>query len=259
MTILVREIYAMIHDFLIIKDGLPLFVKHYTSLDNAFTQGDNLIMVSGFFSALNSFSDSFDDLGTISELKLSNNELKLSFLKDRSIPNLIYLATYDENSNAVNVQRTLRKISRSFLMKYNINEILNWNGRINTFNSFESILNQYVEEEKQEKESEFKDRVVKLIKTVEDKLNEESSLLALKSEIKKPDNLPEYCYQIPKFTSSMKVNPKNYLTGDSSFKVFYQINGRKSIGDITSELNLEHKQVYNICKNLIKLGFIKLF
>jgi len=214
----------MIHDFLIIKDGLPLFVKHYISSNNAFTQGDNLIMVSGFFSALNSFSDSFDDLGTISELKLSNNELKLSFL-----------------------------------MKFNINEILNWNGRRNTFNSFESILNQYIEEEKEEKESEFKDRVVKLIKTVEDKLNEESSLLALKSEVKKPDNLPEYCDQIPRFTSSMKVNPKNYLTGDSSFKIFYQINGKKTISDITEELNLEHKQVYNICKNLIKLGFIKLF
>ncbi|MFX0056939.1 MAG: hypothetical protein ACFE85_10350 [Candidatus Hodarchaeota archaeon] len=248
----------MIHDFLIIKDGLPLFVKNYTTSDKAFTQGDNLIMVSGFFSALNSFSDSFDDLGTISELKLSNNELKLSFLKDKSIPNLIYLATYDENSNAVNVQRALRKISRSFLMKFNINQILNWNGRKNTFNSFEGILNQYIEEEKEEKESEFKERVVSLIKTVEDKLNEESSLLALKSEIKKNDNLPDYCYQIPRFTSSMKVNPKHYLTGDSSFNVFHQINGKKTIEEITRNLNLEHEQVYNICKNLIKLGFIKL-
>jgi hypothetical protein len=248
----------MIHDFLIIKDGLPLFVKNYFTSDKAFSQGDNLIMVSGFFSALNSFSDSFDDLGTISELKLSNNELKLSFLKDRSIPNLIYLATYDENSNAVNVQRTLRKISRSFLMKFNINEILNWNGRRNTFASFESILNKYIEEEKEEKEGEFKERVVKLIKNVENKLNEESSLLALKSEIKKPDNLPEYCHKVPRFTSSMKVNPRHYLTGESSYKVFYQINGKKTIRDITSELELEHKQVYNICKNLIKLGFVKL-
>ena len=127
----------MICDVLIIKDGMPLFVKSIANSINAFTQGDNLIMVSGFFSALNSFSDSFDDLGTISELKLSNNELKLSFLKDSSIPNLIYLATYDDKSKGVNVQRTLRKIARSFLMKYNINQIINWNGKIDAFRSFE--------------------------------------------------------------------------------------------------------------------------
>ena len=113
----------MIHDFLIIKDGLPLLSRNFTNSINVFSQSDTLILVSGFFTALNSFSDSFEDLGTISELKLSNNDLKLSFLKDNSIPNLIYLATFDESSKSVNVKRVLRKISRTFLQKYNISEI----------------------------------------------------------------------------------------------------------------------------------------
>ena len=116
----------MIHDFLIIKDGLPLLFKNFSSSKNIFSQADSLLLVSGFFSALNSFSDSFEDLGTISELKLSNNDLKLSFLKDSSIPNLLYIATYDEKSKAINVLRILRKVSRTFLQKFNINEILNW-------------------------------------------------------------------------------------------------------------------------------------
>jgi len=83
-------------------------------------------MVSGFFSALNSFSDSFEELGTISELKLSNNDLKLSFLKDSSIPNVIYIATYDEKSKPVNVLRILRKLSRTFIQKFSIDAILNY-------------------------------------------------------------------------------------------------------------------------------------
>ena len=59
----------MICDVLIIKDGLPLLSKSFcesTDIKNLFSEVDNLIMVSGFFSALNSFSDSFEDLGTIS-------------------------------------------------------------------------------------------------------------------------------------------------------------------------------------------------
>ena len=66
----------MISDILIIKDGLPLISANLTNSKNIFSQEDNLLMISGFFSALNSFSDSFEELGSISELKLSKNDLK---------------------------------------------------------------------------------------------------------------------------------------------------------------------------------------
>jgi len=254
----------MIRDIIIIKDGLPLFNKSYpissypAKGENVFSKADDLIIISGFFTALNSFSDSFEDLGTISELKLSNNELKLSFLKDSSIPNLIYLATYDENSKGVNVQRVLRKISSSFLNKYNINQILNWNGKIDMFKSFEDILNVYVTEEREEKEEEFKEKVNELFKSVEEKINEESRLFAMQIESESTEDLPEYCYKIPKFIGSNKINPKYYLTGVTACKVYSEIDGKKSINSITKRLNLEHEKVYNICKNLIKLGFINL-
>jgi hypothetical protein len=248
----------MIHDFIIIKDGLPVLVKNFSNPSNAFCHGDSLILISGFFTALNSFSDSFEDLGTISELKLSNNDLKLSFLKDSSIPNLIYLATYDENSKGVNVQRILRKVSRTFLTKFNINQILNWSGRRNEFESFEETLDRYYREELEDTDSKFKERVVELFKSVEEKLNEESDLIALKNERKHNLELPSYCTQIPNFATSSKINPKHYLTGNTSHRVFNQIDGAKSIGDISTDLNVNHEQVYNICKNLIKLGFINL-
>ncbi len=248
----------MIHDFLIIKDGLPLLFKNFSSSKNIFSQGDSLLLVSGFFSALNSFSDSFEDLGTISELKLSNNDLKLSFLKDSSIPNLLYIATYDGKSKAINVLRILRKVSRTFLQKFNINEILNWRGRTNAFQSFECILERFEQEELEDSESGFKERIVELFKCVEEKLNEESNLMALKCKLEPSPDLPHYCNQIPRFTITKKINPKYFLTGETSCKVFYQINGKKSIEQIAKSLDLEYSQVYNISKNLIKLGFISL-
>ena len=246
----------MIHDFIIIKDGLPLLVKNFSNPSNIFCHGDSLIMISGFFTALNSFSDSFEDLGTISELKLSNNDLKLSFLKDNSIPNLIYLATYDDTSKAVNVQRVLRKISKTFLMKYNINQILNWSGRVNAFKSFDEILENYQYEEIEENDLSFKERVMDLFKNVEEKLNEESNLIALREDNRKSPNVPGYCIQVPKSVSSLNINPKHYLTGEISHKVFNRINGESSIEKIAELVGCSHKNVFNICKNLIKLGFI---
>ncbi|MFX0077416.1 MAG: hypothetical protein ACFE96_18390 [Candidatus Hermodarchaeota archaeon] len=248
----------MIHDFLIIKDGLPLLSKNFSVAKNIFSESNSLIMVSGFFSALNSFSDSFEDLGTISELKLSNNELKLSFLKDPSIPNLIYIATYDDQSKPVNILRILRKIARIFIQKFSIENIINWSGNVKEFKSFECDLAAFQVEELHESDSGFKERVVALFKCVEEKINEESDLLTLKSKLEPPPNLPNYCNQVPRFTTMKKINPKYYLTGETSHKVFYQIDGKKSIRQITESLNLKHEQVYNVCKNLVKFGFVNL-
>ncbi len=248
----------MIHDFLIIKDGLPLLFKNFSIAKNIFSESDSLIMVSGFFSALNSFSDSFENLGTISELKLSNNDLKLSFLKDSSIPNLIYIATYDEKSKPVNILRILRKVARIFLQKFSIEDIIHWKGNINEFKSYDCVLTAFQEEELKESDTGFKERVVALFKCVEEKINEETNLLTLKSKLDPPPNLPNYCNQIPRFNTLKKINPKYYLTGETSHKVFYQIDGKKSIRQITESLDLKHVQVFNICKNLIKLGFVSL-
>ncbi|MFX1316799.1 MAG: hypothetical protein ACFE9T_13125 [Promethearchaeota archaeon] len=254
----------MICDFLIIKDGLPLLSKSFnasSSSQTAFTQGDNLIMASGFFSALNSFSDSFEDLGTISELKLSNNNLKVSFLRDSNIPNLIFLATYDEHSKGVNVQNTLKRISQTFLQKYNFDQILEWSGRKDTFKSFEEEIVQYINEDQEHKTPNPNQSVNDVLNSLGIKIEETANSINIGiNEVEKDnESLPEYYNHIPRFTISKKINPKFYLTGKNSHKVFYQIDGKKSIEKIATELNLEPEKVYNISKNLIKLGFISLF
>ena len=252
----------MIRDVIIIKDGMPILSMSCSKSQNLFSQGDSLIMISGFFSALNSFSDQFEDLGTISELRLSKKGFKLSFLKDPSLPNLIYLATFDDNSKGVNVQRTLRKISRTFLKKYNINQILNWSGKKDAFSSFEKEIKKYVDEEKNENELQFKKKVIDLFKNMEEKIIEQNNSfqgdnsLVLLSHDKKINNFPDYCDYIPIFKTSKKIKPQYFLSGETSFNVFNLINGGKSISQIANKLNLEHERVYNICKNLVKLGFI---
>ena len=253
----------MIRDLVIIKDGVPLLAKTLSnSQKGIFAKENDLVMLSGFFSALNSFSDQFENLGSISELQLSKSNVKLSFVKDESIPNLLYLATFDKNSKGVNVQRYLRKISHTFLKKYNINEITNWAGRVDAFKSFEQIINNYVEDEKNENELHFNKKVVDLFDDVKEKLNNYSSMtevnLESNSEIReiKSDKIPDYYNFIPTPKISKKIDLSKYLTGDKPLEVFNQINGKKSIEQIADELKLNQERVYAICKSLIKFGFI---
>ena len=250
----------MIKDVVIIKDGIPLLSKNFSNSEQLFSKTDDLIMISGFFSALNSFSDQFDDLGSICELKLSNTDSKLSFLRDRSIPNLIYLASFDEKSKGVNVQRYLRKISNTFLRKYNIDQITKWRGRANTFKSFEEIIKQFVDDEKKETEVKFKEKVVKLFNNVKEKIEDDRIISESKNSpdliIERNKEEKEFYKFIPIFKVSKKINPKYYLTGEISHKVYNHIDGKKSIIQIAKELDIAPENVYNICKNLIKLGFI---
>ncbi|MFX1374530.1 MAG: hypothetical protein ACFFA0_01850 [Promethearchaeota archaeon] len=224
-----------------------------SNVKNMFSEIDNLIMVSGFFSALNSFSDSFDDFGTIRELKLSNNNLKLSFLKDSNIPDLIFLATYDQDSELANVQEFLKIMSNLFLKNFSYNQIINWNGRLNSFKAFESTIEEYIQKEEKKKQVQYDDKVVDWLKSFEENIDV-GVKLEHGTDISDPN--PEYYSFIPTFTTAKKINPRHYLTGDISCKVYDRIDGKKSINQITEELNVEQNKVYNICKNLIKMGFI---
>jgi len=242
----------MISNIFIIKDGLPLFSANFTNSKNIFSQEDNLLMISGFFSALNSFSDSFEDLGAISELKLSKNDLKLSFLREPTIPNLIFLAAFDGKTEISNVKRFLSKASRAFLQKYDANQISNWNGKKRFFKPFEKEIRELIEDGNMNKKL-YNDQVADWLKSFEVGTKDPLKS-AMETEV--INNNPEYFDYIPIFTSSEVFDPKLYLTGDISCQVFEKIDGEKNIAQITKELDLNQNKVYSICKNLIKMGFI---
>ncbi len=192
-------------------------------------------MLSGFFSALTSFSDQFEDLGSIKTCIFKRS--KLAFLKDTSIPNLMYLASFDEKSREMDVQKYLRKISHSFLKKYNIKEIKNWSGRVDKFKSFEETIRKINEGEN---------------------ISQRKNHISINLEEIKKKNDPKYYDLVPFFKVTKKINPENYLISEISQKVFNNINNKNSIAQIAVDLGETPEKVHNICKNLIKMGFISL-
>ncbi|MHA1194539.1 MAG: hypothetical protein ACTSRH_00550 [Promethearchaeota archaeon] len=236
----------MIHDFFIVKDGLPLVVKNFSNSNSTFCRKDSLILISGFFTALNSLSNSFEDLGNISELKLSNNNLKLSFLKDKTIQNLIFIITHDDTTDGKIIREILERLSSIFLTMYRREELLQWNGNTEKFNSFERVIEMILENFTNEIYSKSMKSNFEHDKIEDDNLKEVE------------EEIPEYFKERPVFIKNLSVNPKYYLTGNSSLRVFNAIDGNKTIYQISKELNLPTEQVYNICKNLVKLGFIRL-
>ena len=253
----------MIRDVLIIKDGLPLFSKNFSNSRNFISNQNNLILISGFLTALSSFSEEFEDLGSIKELKLSNSSLRLAFLKHKNLPNLIFLASYDESTNSINAQRFLRKMSYTFLKNYDINQISNWDGNTETFINFANIVKRQVERISKEKDIDFKEKILDLFEKIQKKIDNVAVLndkdnRDLKEFHEVQDFTPKTHKSIPILKISEKLNPNFYLTGEKSKNILKKINGKKSIKEIAQELNIPKENVHNICKNLIKLGFISL-
>jgi hypothetical protein len=253
----------MIRDVLIIKDGLPLLSKSFSNSKNFISNKNNLILISGFLSALSSFSEEFEDLGSIKELKLSNSRLRLAFLKKNELPNLIFLASYDENTNSVNVQRFLRKMSYSFFKNYDINKISNWDGSSDTFLNFSNIIKEQVEKISDEKETDFEEKVITLFERIQKRIDD----VAVPQEEKElsekhPHKSQEISHKKPKYIPILKcsdnINPDFYLTGKKAKEVLKEIDGAISVKEIAQRLHLSEEKVYNICKNLVKLGFISL-
>ena len=247
----------MICDVLIIKDSLPLLSKslsNSSNVKNMFSEIDNLIMVSGFFSALNSFSNSFDSLGCISELKMDNSNLKLSFLKDTNLPELIFLATFDSGSELKSVQRFLEKILDLFLKEYDYDQIRNWNGKLDHFKAFETVIEQEINEEEIVEQKKHDIQAFNWLTSFE---IDDDDGLQIKEEIEHIEELPEFYKYIPTSMTNITIGVmRNYLTGDTSVKIYDVIDGKKTINIIAKELSMEQFKVYNICKNLVKFGFI---
>ncbi len=185
---------------------------------------------------------------------MDNSNLKLSFLRDPHVPELIFLATFDSDSDVKSVKSFLKKISTLFFEKFDINQIAKWNGKLDSFKSFENIIEECMNENETVKHTQQNTKAFDWLTSFEtvDIVKTEEEL-----EVSTPD--PEFYNFIPCFegSGSKIINPKNYLTGDTSYKVYDKIDGKKTINQITKELdNLDQTKVYNICKNLVKMGFI---
>jgi len=185
---------------------------------------------------------------------MENSNLKLSFLRGSHVPEIIFLATFDKDSDLKSVQRFLNKISGLFFEKFDINQISNWNGKLDSFKSFENIIEKSINENETEKQTQHDTKVFDWLTSFET-----DDSVIIEKDVEANKSVPEYYSSIPIFVGSAShINPKNYLVGEISYKVFEKIDGTKNINQITKELSMEQIKVYNICKNLVKLGFISL-
>ena len=185
---------------------------------------------------------------------MDNSNLRLSFLKDTQIPELIFLATFDSDSELKSVQSFLEKISHLFLKEYDYDQIKNWNGKLDHFKAFETVIEQEINEEEIVEQKKHDIQAFNWLTSFEIDDDDDGQV---KEEIECIEEIPEFYKYIPTSTTSLTIGVmKNYLTGDTSYRVFEKIDGAKTVNDIGENLQIEQIKVYNICKSLVKMGFI---
>ncbi len=84
---------------------------------------------------------------------------------------------------------------------------------------------------------------------MQEKFDEDAPILEKKS-------MPNYYSFVPFFKVKGNINPSYYLTSQNSINIFNSIDGKKNIDTIAENSDLNQEQVYAICKNLVKMGFI---
>jgi len=246
----------MIKDIFIIKDGVPLLTEQCPKVNGILSKNDNALMISGFFSALDSLSDQFQDFGNISELKLSN-DMKLSFMRDPKIDNLIYIASTDIKSDEKSVKKILKKISSSFSNKYNANMLEKWSGKRADFKEFKEELEKiYSYDDNLEESNNNQDMEEKLDvqKNHEENVNEDKNEQVIEEKIASKKNPFSSAKPILRIKSNS--NPERFLTGEKAKKIFKEINGNNNIANIAQKLQYDEIEVFNICKNFTKMGLI---
>ena len=99
----------MIQNLIIIKDGSTLLSENFGSCHKLH---GNPILLSGFFDALVSFSEEFEQ-GSLDQLKFKNSNV--NFLKSDG---LLYIIVSDLDDSFSNISTKLRKIARLFFGEY---------------------------------------------------------------------------------------------------------------------------------------------
>jgi len=120
----------MIQNLIIIKDGSTLLSENF---GNCYSLHGNPILLSGFFDALISFSEEFEQ-GSLDQLKFKNSNV--NFLKSDG---LLYIIVSDLDDSLASIRTKLRRIARLFFGEYG-KFLINFNGEITSFEKFKKTL-----------------------------------------------------------------------------------------------------------------------
>ncbi len=218
----------MLNDLFILKNGLPIFTRNECLYDNSRASEDQITMISGFLSAINSFANNVDNLGNMKEMKME--DVSFLFFKPPNDNNLLFVgASKGKDIQASIVEAMLKKISSAFIRRFPFITENKWDGETEIFKEFEEIL--------------------------ENIMHHKDSL--------DPENLGA---NISKFDSALvpyKRIKKIYERGIydlfsslDSKKVFQGIDGEKNLETIAEETDIPLIRVFSLCKSFIKMGLV---
>lgn len=219
---------AMLNDLFILKNGLPIFTKNECLYEDSRASENQITMISGFLSALNSFANNLDTLGNMKEMKME--DVSFMFFKPPNDNNLLFVgASKGKDIQAPMVEAMLKKISSAFIRRFPFITENKWDGETEIFKEFENIL--------------------------ENIMNHKDSL--------DPENLGA---NISKFDSTLAPYKRikqiyergiyDLFSSMDSKKVFQAIDGVKNLELIAEETDIPLIRVYSLCKSFIKMGLI---
>ncbi len=254
-------------DFYVLKDGLPIFSKEENRRSETSCQGDRdqLTMISGFLCAVSSFAANLGRFGSMRELSMSEN-IKLSFHKEvlRNTELLFVLITKDSDAQEVN-RRLLLKLAGTFAFKFRKELMEPWNGDVERFSCFyDEMMRDY---ESFMHDMRIREHILylKQREILSKQLNRYgSSRLGNSNGVyfqeKESEHRHQFESQISRIVPVAKIEDTATVESLSisrfAVDVFEKINGNKTLHQIAQEMGVSVQDVFNVCKSLVKSGFI---
>ncbi|MBD3353556.1 MAG: hypothetical protein GF364_18880 [Candidatus Lokiarchaeota archaeon] len=277
----------MLHNLYILRDGLPIFIKirkdikmHNTSNDVDMQNEDKVTMISGFFSAINSFAQTIGNFGDMREIKM--NQIKFSFYrrKEKEYDSLLFVGASNIEIPHRIIEKCLDQISSKFVARFPNSIKKHWNGKTEVYKVFEQELEDiiakrskmfYNSQERIEsdmyKESEvFKNNRDRLMnKYIANKIklanlrdtNQKNMVfdtIKQKSYIKCSKEMFYKLIPIKKLEQDEEIY--DIFSGEDSKRIFRLISGNHSVEEISSSTGIKKERVYDLCKTFIKMGLI---
>lgn len=256
-------------DFYVLKDGLPIFSKEENRRSETSCQEDRdqLTMISGFLCAVSSFASNLGRFGSMRELSMSEN-IKITFHKEqlRNSELLFVLITKDSDSQEVN-RRLLTKLAANFAFKFRKELMEPWNGDVERFSCFyDEMMRDY---ESFMHDMRIREHILylKQREILSKQLNRYGSARLGNSnnlyfQEKESDQRQSHQFesQISRIVPIAKIEDSAIVESLSisrlAVDVFQKIDGSKTLQQIAREMGVSVQEVFNVCKSLVKSGFI---
>ena len=222
----------MLNDLFILKNGLPIFTRNECLYDSSQGNEDQITMISGFLSAINSFANNVDNLGNMKEMKME--DVSFLFFKPPNDNNLLFVgASKGKDIQGPMVEAMLQKISSAFIRRFPFITTNKWDGETEIFKDFDNIL--------------------------ENIMKHKETMKQLNAPECVGGNISKFDASLVPYKRIKKIFEQgiyDLFSSNDSKLVFQQIDGTKSLETISETTDVPLNRVYSLCKSFIKMGLV---